>query len=284
MMRFFCRLFCLLLPTSVYAIEDNDFWLMMDADMPNSTVSINSGKDNEGTKFYGGYIDLAMGENTHFNLAGSKQEFEGEGTAQWSLGFGHILQNEFSWDVNYAWWGDVGVLETRNLMVDLSYFKERWSWLLGLEKGELEIHGLSLSTKIDHDAYELGFGYSNTHMYWDLSYKKHDYSLDLRKLDFPLIAFILRPLLLHIITPGAQQQASALADSETSLRIGWVEDEYIVEANYQLVESAVTAETDAFIGLSISKQLTSSFNIKVELGHVVDNGPTSAGVTLIYSW
>ena len=249
-------------------------------------MSINIGQDNDDGRFYDGYIDLAVADDFHFNIAAAREKLDtgGGATNQWSMGFGNISQYAFSWNLSYEWWGNSNVLVTRNTIIDLSYFKNNWDWIFGVEEGELEIFGLSSSRVIDHDAYRLGLGYSSESMYWELTYQLHDYGFDMERLNFPEVIFLFRPALLQIITPDSKQRATALAHDESVFRVGWLANKYTVEMYYQLIESSVTRETDKYIGLRFSKQLTSAVDLNIEVSHIQDGGPTSTSIGLIYSW
>jgi len=284
-MQFILLLFLyLLFPLSAYAIEDDDFWLMLDNELPKSNLSINAGQDNEDGTFYGGYLDLAVTDDFYLKLSNSvsRQKLATE-TSQWSLGFGNNPQNYFLWNINYERWGNSSVLETSNIIADLNMYGDNWNGLIKMETGKVTLQGLSLSTDIEHRSLGLGFGYNNQHLYWSFSHQRHNYAKDLSKLNFSPILFILKPILLRIITPGSQQQATALADNETIFRIGWGENKYTTEAAYQWIESAVTNEVSEFARLNISRQITASINLGVELGHII-GGPTSAAVILDYAW
>jgi len=284
-MRFILLLVYLLFPFSVYAIEDDDFWLMLDDELPKSNISVNAGQDDEDGTFYGGYLDLAMTDNFYLNMASSvfRPKLSTE-TSQWSLGFGNNPQNDFSWNIDYERWGNSSVLETSNILIDLNIYSDNWSGLLKIESGKVTLQGSSTSTDIEHRALGAGFGYSGEHIYWNLSHQRHSYARDLRALNFSPILFILKPALLRIITPGSQQQATVLADSETALRIGWFENAYTAEVAYQWIESAVTGEVSEFSRLNISKQMTPAINLAIELGHIAGGGPTSAALILGYAW
>jgi len=284
-MRFILLFVYLLFPVSVFAAEDNDFWLMLDDEILKSNISVNAGQDDNDGTFYGGYLDLAVTENFYLKMSNSvsSQKLATE-TTLWSVGFGNNPQNDFSWDINYERWGNSSVLETSNILVNLNIYNGNWNGLIDVEAGKVTIQGSVISTDIEHRALGLGFGYSGQNSYWSLSHKRHNYARDLSSLNFSPILFILKPILLRIITPGSQQQATALADNESVLRIGWVEDVYTTEAAYQWVESAVTGQANKFVRLNISKQITPAINLGVELGHIVGGGPTSAALILGYAW
>ncbi len=264
-------------------MEDDDFWLLLDTNISSSSISINSGKDNDGGSYYGGVIDLAITDNYQFNLAGSRQKAKEE-TSRWSWGIGNNPQNNFTWNLAYEWWGDSDIFETHDLNINLNYFNKSWTWIFGIEKGDFELHGLLAATKVDHRAYELGIGKTNNNLYWKISHQIHDYGLDPGRLNFPQILFFLNPRLLYIVTPKSQQQASVLADYESVLQLGWAGEEYRFETNYQIIKSAVTKEIDNIIGLSVSKQLTVFLNITIEFTRVMEIGTTGAGIEMIYSW
>lgn len=283
-MRLILLPICFLFSPLIYAIEDDDFWLMLD-DSPQSMISINAGQSDTDETFYGGYINLAVTED--FYLKASASTYKQKSSIDinlWSLGFGNNPQDEYSWNANYERWGNADTLETTDTVIDFNMYKENWNAIAGIEIGKVNLQGLAVSTDINHRAFKLGFGYNGQYSYWEITHQLHKYDADLEKLNFSPILFILQPLLLRIITPGSQQQATALADNITTLRTGWNNSNYNFEIYYLWIESAVTRTVDELIRLNINKQLTNSTNIGIELGNSIGGGPVSAALILNYSW
>lgn len=290
LLAFICVFFLLLFFSfSVHAIEDDDFWLMLEPEDNNSSLSINGGFDDENSEFYGASLDLAVADNFYFTTAGSVQESTEE-TSQWSWGLGNNPNHDFTWSYSNEWWGKSSVLETKNSVINFGFSDEDWTWLLGLEIGYVELYGAVFVTEIDHKSFEIGF--ISIHDEFDLTflYQKHDYELDISKLNFSQFIFLAEIITRNyrvwpFVTPQSQQQATALADYESSLNLTWYKEDYSIEGRYQLVKSGVTEIIDRYVSLGVTKMLNSNVSLKVEASQLlVEDGATSVDLGMTFYW
>jgi hypothetical protein len=268
---------CCLLSSPASAIEDDDFWLMLDIDSTSSSISFNSSIDADGGFNFGSSASLSVTEDFYLNLSASQQDLSTD-TSQWSWGIGNDPQNEFSWILGHEWSGKSGVLETRNNQLGLNYFSNGWNGILAYEKGELEIFiiGENRSRRFDHDALTIGLGYSGEIFYWQFEQTDHSYNVNLAALTIPRIA--------AFVKPEALSQSTGLAEKENNLRLGYVNDKHRFELSLYSVKSAVTRTVDEFINLSANKRLNSNLSISIDVGVPLEAGPKSIGAGIIYSW
>ncbi len=282
-----CLLLTLLLISPlVLAQQDDDFWMLLDDPFHRASVILNGGGDSDSGVYYGLDTRFSIGDRWNASFGSNRQEFEDSDTTDdWYLSVDHQLTAYMDWQLSYEWWGVSDVLETADTEIKLYFYGDAWSGILGAQAGDVTLFtnpfiqqtvGID-SGKIDHDAYIVGFGYSARNAFFELTYTRHDYGVDLSLLPFV-------PRLWFIFKPETLMQSTALSDEEIELVLGLVKKDHSMELSYSALESAVTGDTSRYLGLLLNKQLNADLALGFEMDMPLDDGPVSAGVLMTYSW
>ena len=283
----FCLLpIFLLISQLVLAQQDDDFWLLVDDPFHRASVIFNGGGDSDSGVYYGLETYFSITDRLNASFGSNRQEFEDtDSTDDWFIAVDHRLTAYLDWQLSYEWWGVSDVLETADTQIKLYLYGDAWNGILGPEIGDVTLFtnpfiqqtaGIS-SGDIDHEAYIVGLGYNASNAFFELTYTKHDYGVDLSLLPYV-------PRLWFIFKPETLMQSTALTDEEIELVLGLVKKENSVELSYSALESAVTGETSRYLGLLLNKQLSAELALGFEMDMPLDDGPVSAGVLMTYSW
>jgi len=262
--------------------EDDDFWLLLDYQPLQNVLWFYGGADEDDGNYFGVAADLAIIDKLHFNFSASRQNYT-VATEELIWGFSCTINRYFSWQVSKIFWGKKDSLEKNDVQVASRFFYKRFNTRLSYESGDVElflrdsplINRNSISS--EHKAYELTVGYSWPVFFTQLSYKKHDYEKNLSLLSR-------RQRLLNSINPIGIQQATALADTESSILLGLQADTIAYDILFSQIKSAVTLDSTTYATLHILKAITRQLEMGVEVELPVDNAPFSAGLSLGLMW
>jgi len=260
--------------------EDDTFWLLLNYEPPQNILWLFAGADDSDGNYYGVSTDLIITDSLHFNLYAAQQNFSSEST-ELSWGFSGSFNKSFGWGLSQYFWGKTSKLEKNDRQLTLSYFNEGFNSRVSYETGDVELFFNEIfkaeSASVDHSASELSLGYSWAEFYWQLSYKKHHYNKDL--------SFLERSLLLQIyFDPVGIQQASALAETESSILGGFQRQTISYEAYLSRIKSAVSRETDTYVSLRLVKAINDQLQLSFNLDLPIQNTPLSGGLSLGYMW
>jgi len=260
--------------------EDDTFWLLLNYEPLQNILWLFVGADEFDGNYYGISTDLIITDSLHFNLSATQQNFSAE-SAELNWGFSGNLNKSFGWGLSQNFWGKTNKLEKNDNQLTLSYFNAGFNSRVSYETGDVELFFNEIfkakSVSVDHTASELSLGYSWTEFYWQLSHKKHDYNKDLSILG--------RGLLLQLyFDPVGIQQASALAETESSILGGIQLQTTSYEVYLSQIKSAVSRETDTFASLRLVKAMNDQLQLSVNLDLPIKNTPLSGGLSLGYMW
>ena len=266
------------------AQPDDDFWLLLDDPFAEHHLQLNAGVDTDADVYYGLQGDFSLNDRFSLVLGTNRQELE-DHTEDWLVGVEYQAGTNIDWSLAYQWWGVVDVLETRDSTLKLYIYGDAWYGMAGIESGEVEFFTNALvqqtsgifSGAIDHEAYSLGIGYSTLNTFAELSHTRHDYVSDLSLLPFV-------PRLWFIFKPETLLQSTALADYETELVLGLTKDDHQMQLSYSRVKSVVTMNSEAYLGLLLSKQLNPETSLGFEINMPLDEGAVSVGLLINFSW
>ncbi len=264
------------------ATDDDDFWLLLDYEPLQNVLWLYGGADDADGNYYGVTADLAIADVLHFNFSATEQNYAAD-TSDLRWGFSGPINPYLSWAVLKTFWGKKERLEKNDSRFSLSSFYENFTLRASYETGDVELFlrdapGIQLdSISSDHQAYEVGAGYSWNYFYTLFSFKQHDYERDLSQLTR-------RPRLFLAVNPIGIQQASALAETESNVLFGIQRDAMSYEVFVSRIKSAVTLESNTYVTLhllkTLSRQLALGFDFELPLNDV----PFSVGLSLGMMW
>jgi len=264
--------------------EDDTFWLLLDYEPPQNILWLFAGADDSDGNYYGVSTDLIIAAPLHFNLSATQQKYTTEST-ELSWGFSGNFNNSFGWGLLHTFWGKTNKLEKNDRQLTLSYFNEGFNSRVSYETGDVELFlndSLEVeSVSIDHSASELSLGYSWAEVYWQISHKRHHYERDLSILQRSLLLELYFQL---IIDPIGIQQASELAETESSILGGFQLRTISYEAYLSRIKSAVSRETDTYASLRLVKAINDQLQLGFNLDLPIQNTPLSGGLSLGYMW
>lgn len=281
---FFILFFICVLFQGVQAADqqDDDFWLLLDYEPLQNVLWLYGGADELDGNYYGLTVDLALVEALHFNFSATEQNYSAE-TTDLRWGFSGAINRYFSWAILKTFWGKREVLEKNDIRFSLSSFYNGFIVRASYESGDVELFLRNSplirrdSISSDHQAYEIGAGYSWSYFYTQLSYKQHDYEKNLSLL-------FTRPRLFLAINPVGIQQASALAQTEAGILLGIPYEDMIYEIYISRIKSAVTEESNSYATLHLSKILSRQLELGFDVELPVNDVPFSAGLSLGIMW
>ncbi len=262
--------------------DDDDFWLLLDYDEPlRNVLWLYGGADESDGSYYGISTDLTIVEALHFNFSTTEQNYS-VNTTDLRWGFSGLINRYFSWAILKTFWGKRDKLEKNDIAISLSSFYYRFNVRVAFERGDIELFWRDSpfikrdSISSDHQAYEISSGYSWTYVYTELSFKQHDYEQDLTTLN--------RPRLFRTINPTGIQQASELAETETTVLFGIRLEDMSYDIFISRIKSAVTEESGTYATVRLSKALTRNLTLGVDAELPVNDVPFSAGLTVGIMW
>ena len=278
MLLFFCTFF----HKVQAATDDDDFWLLLDYEPLQNVLWLYGGIDDADGNYYGVTADLAIVDVLHFNFSATEQNYLAE-TSDLRWGFSGPINQYFSWAVLKTFWGKRERLEKNDTRFSLSSFYDDFTVHASYETGDVELFLRDTpriridSVGSDHQAYEIGAGYSGQVFYSQFSFKQHDYEYDLSQLTR-------RPRLFIMLNPIGIQQASALAETETSILLGIQHDAMIYEIFISRIKSAVTLESNAYATLHLAKTLSRQLTLGFDVELPVNDVPFSVGFSVGMMW
>jgi len=273
---------CILFHSVQAATEDDDFWLLLDYEPLQNVLWLYGGVDELDGNYYGLTADLAIIDILHFNFSATEQNYSVESTdLRW--GFSGPVNRYLSWAVLKTFWGKKESLEKNDTRFSLSFFYDRFNMRGSYESGDVELFLRNSplirrnSVTIDHQAYEINAGYIWTGFYTQVGFKQHDYERDLSLL-------LRRPRIFLAANPLGIQQASALAETEANVLLGFQAEDMIYEVFISQIKSAVTEENNTYATLHLSKALTRQLELGFDFELPVNDVPFSAGLSLGVMW
>ena len=266
------------------ASQEDDFWLLLDESLPplQNSLWLYSGVDDTDGNYYGISSNLALLDQLFFNFSATEQNYS-VSTSEIRWGFNGSISPSFSWALQRAFWGKKDKLEKNDTIASLSFYHQRFSIQATLEAGDVELflrgraRSIRQSVTTDHQAYELKVGYSWPQTYFFLAYKQHDYSRDISLL-------LRRPRLFRAANPVGIQQATALAESETSLQTGLFYHEINFELLLSQITSAVTQDSQFYSTVHVSKAISRQWTLGLDFELPLDEVPFSVGLNVGYMW
>ena len=278
MLLFFCTFFHKVQATT----DDDDFWLLLDYEPLQNVLWLYGGVDDADGNYYGVTADLAIVDVLHFNFSATEQNYVAE-TSDLRWGFSGPINRYFSWAVLKTFWGKKERLEKNDTRFSLSSFYDGFTVRASYETGDVELFLRDApriridSISSDHQAYEIGAGYSWQVFYTQLSFKQHDYEHDLSQLTR-------RPRLFLAVNPIGIQQASALAETETNILLGIQHDAMTYEIFISRIKSAVTLESNTYATLHLAKTLSRQLTLGFDVELPVNDVPFSVGFSVGMMW
>lgn len=274
-------LLLLIFSSPLIAVEDDDFWLMLE-EPADSSVYISSGVDTDGGLSLSLQLDQALNEQLHFNGSWSQLNLS-EKTRSLSLGLSGDPYASWLWSYSFLVWGEPDIIESRDHELRLQYFKGSWNGLLGWQQGDASMqfsrplnNGQS-SASTRHNALIIGLGYSNPNIYWQIESIRHDYNKDLSRLSSSR-------LLALIIEPSALQQSTALNSRQSRFTLGLNGESHRFSAEYSRFHSAVTGQISDFLNLSVQTDLSRLQQLGIYFIMPLGDGVSSLGVSLLRRW
>lgn len=264
------------------AVDDDDFWLLLDYEPLQNVLWLYGGIDDADGNYYGVTADLAIVDVLHFNFSATEQNYVAE-TSDLRWGFNGPINQYFSWAVLKTFWGKRERLEKNDTRFSLSSFYDGFTVQVSYETGDVELFLRDAprirvdSISSDHRAYEIGAGYSWQVFYSQLSFKQHDYEKDLSQL-------MRRPRLFLAVNPVGIQQASALAEAEANVLLGIQYDAMIYEVFISRIKSALTLESNTYATLHIAKTLSRQLELGFDVELPVNDVPFSVGFSVGLMW
>ena len=264
------------------ATDDDDFWLLLDYEPLQNVLWLYGGIDDADGNYYGVMADLAIVDVLHFNFSATEQNYVAE-TSDLRWGFSGPVNQYFSWALLKTFWGKRERLEKNDTRFSLSFFYDDFTVHASYETGDVELFLRDTpriridSVSSDHQAYEIGAGYSGQVFYSQLSVKQHDYEQDLSQLTR-------RPRLFIMLNPIGIQQASALAETETSILLGIQYDAMTYEIFISRIKSAVTLESNTYATLHLAKTLSRQLMLGFDAELPVSDVPFSVGFSVGMMW
>jgi len=263
--------------------NNDDFWLLLDYEAATrNVVWLYTGADESDGNYYGVTADLVIFEPVFFNLSATKQNYSTQST-DLSWGFSGVIDDVFSWGISKAFWGEKETLEKDDVRLRLGYLNGGFSTQASYEEGEIKLFLIDSmilqrdSIITDHRAFQLSLAYHWTQIYGQISHKHHNYNKDLFLLSrAPRLRFIFKPV--------SVQQASALAETESSVLLGFQASDTSYEAHLSRIKSAVTTDINTYATLRLIKELNSQLQLGFEVELPVDDVPFGAGVSLGLMW
>ena len=263
--------------------EDDDFWLLLDYQPPpQNAIWLYAGADEFDGNYYGVTADLAIVDVLHFNLSATQQNYFVE-TTDLSWGFSGVINPSFSWGLLKTFWGKRDQLEKNDTRLMMSYFNGGFNTQLSYEKGDVVLFFteqnfiLLDSVSTDHRAAQLSLGYRWPEFYGQLSHKQHNYSRD-------LFILLRRPVSQLLFNSFGIQQATALAETESGILLGFQQTDVYYEIYISRIKSAVSGETNTYATLRLLKALNNQLQLGVDIEAPVNDVPFSAGLSLGILW
>ena len=270
---FYCIVTILLCPPA-YA-QGDDFWLMQNA-APATTSSLqqNTGTDFDGGQYYGLAASVSMAE-AQLYIRANQQHFDIE-SSDGSVGLGSNPQKDFSARVDYAWTGNSGELETRDVQLETTTYIHAWYIMLGYQTGEVEKTFPNLQRRppavIDRTALYYGVGWSGAMFYSAVEHRQYDYEKNISA----LLQYIRRPQVLN--------QAATLAEKATNLRLGAEGKKYGLDINFSRITSALDLKGNDYLTVIATQHVSNQFSLALQVDKPLDAGDSTVGVNLAWRW
>jgi hypothetical protein len=271
----------LLLCPLAYAQED-DSWLMLDVAPPaRSGLQLNAGSDFAGGHYYGASLSQALGA-AQFYASANQQQYDVT-TSDWSVGIGSNPLNDFSVRIDTAWAGDTDVLETRDKSIETSTQVAHWLFMLGYQSGEAEIFLPASplikrsSYTVDRNAWHVGVGYNWNSISLSAEHRQFDYAENIRiAVDDTSIRNLIRTYVLS--------QAEALADQQTRVRFGAVDNNNGLDISLSRITSAIDLIASDYVTLVLTHYFAEDFSLGVQWEKPLDTGNATLGVNAGWQW
>ena len=281
----FYSIVTILLCPPAYA-QGDDFWLMLDAaPATTSSLQVNSGSDFDGGQYYGLAASIALTDvlaNAQLYVRANQQHFDIE-SSDWSLGLGSNPQKDFSARVDYAWSGNSGELEARDVLLETTTYIHAWHIMLGYQTGEVEVffrnlqHLLRRSAISDRTALHYGVGWSGSLFYSAVEHRQYDYEKNISAVsDSAFLQYILRPQALN--------QAATLAEKATNLRLGAEGKKYGMDINLSRITSALDLKDNDYLTVIATQHVSDPFSLALQVDKPLDAGDSTVGVNLVWRW
>ena len=273
----------ILLCPPAYA-QGDDFWLLLDAiPATTSSLQLNTGTDFDGGQYYGLAASIALTDvlaNTQLYVRANQQHFEIE-SSDWSLGLGSNPQKDFSARVDYAWSGNSGELEVREVQLETTTYINAWHIMLGYQTGEVEVffrQRLSRRSALsDRTAVHYGVGWSGSLFYSAVEHRQYDYEKNISAAsDNVNLQYRLRP--------QALSQATTLAEKTTNLQLGAEGKKYGLEIDLSRITSALYLKDSDYLTAMATHHVSDKFSLVLQVDKPLDDGDSSAGVNLAWRW
>jgi len=285
---FFLGFFCIGFSSAVFAqaaditeIAD-DFWLMNDFQPLENTLWLYTGKDEDEGDYYGLSTTLSLSSYLRVDVSATRQNYIFE-TEDLQWGFSGDISEQFSWGIHKLFWGDKDVLERNDIQYSLGYFIDGFSSQLSYESGDFKLYlkqpnELPINyVSFEHRATQLNLGYSWGLFFTQLSYKKHDYTFNR-----PGLLFYLGSL--NLLNNIGLDQARNLADKESSLLLSLQFETISYGLQLSQIDSAFLSNRNQYLSLSLQKYFGLQWVLEGNVDFPVNEGLSSAGLSLGYLW
>lgn len=271
----------LLLCQLAYAQED-DFWLMLDVAPPaRSGLQLSAGSDFAGGHYSGATLSQALGAAQIYASA-NQQQYDVT-TSDWSVGIGSNPLNDFSVRIDTAWTGDTDVLETRDNIIETSTKLAHWLFLLGYQSGEAEIFLPASplikrsSYTVDRSAWHVGVGYNWNIVSLSVEHRRFDYAENIRiAANDTSIRNLIRSYVLS--------QAESLADQQTSVRLGIINNNNGMDIQFNRITSAIDLIASDYVTIVATHYFAEDFSLGLQWEKPLDMGNATLGVNAGWQW
>ena len=269
----------ILLCPPAYA-QGDDFWLMLNAaPATTSSLQLNTGTDSDGGQYYGLAASVSMAE-AQLYIRANQQHFDIE-SSDGSVGLGSNPQKDFSARVDYAWSGNSGELEAREVQLETTTYINAWHIMLGYQTGEVEVffrQRLSRRSALsDRTAVHYGVGWSGSLFYSAVEHRQYDYEKNISAaLDNVNLQYRLRP--------QALSQVATLAEKTTNLQLGAEGKKYGLDINLSRITSALDLKDNDFLTAIATQHVSDTFALALQLDKPLDDGVSTVGVNLAWRW
>ena len=272
-----CIITMLLCPPA-YAQSD-DFWLLLDAaPATTSSLQLSTGSDFDGGQYYGLTASVALGEalaEAQLYISVNQQHFDIE-SSDGSVGLGSNPQKDFSARVDYAWSGNSGELEARDVQLETITYIHAWYIMLGYQTGEVEKTFPNLQRRspavIDRTALHYGVGWFGTLFYSAVEHRQYDYEKNISALSQ------------YIRWPKILSQAATLAEKITNLRLGAEGKKYGLDINLGRITSALDLKDSDYLTVIATQHVSDRFSLALQVDKPLDTGDSTVGVNLAWRW